>query len=297
MTPIAPTLNDPNVIQLIPPDQLELRPQVRRMFDLVSLNGLAENIKRHGVLQPILAFVDAGKAVVIDGERRVRASIIAVQSRVPVRILTDPLDIGRIRARQLAANLQREDLNPVEEAEGIQSFMTESGLNAQQAAAELGLSESRVCRTLSINDLSDAHKVLVASGKIAKTSACLLVRVTDPAHRDELVERVAGGKLTRDALAAQVQQWEAAQIASPKPVVHETAVSSAARPKAAVWRMTRSIGLGVALAVTGTGLTLEELVVLLDAFIVRAREAIANKVPVARFLSEFRYDAQKGAVS
>ncbi len=59
--------------------------------------------------------------------------------------------------------------------------------------------------------------------------------------------------------------------------------------------MTRTIGIGVALAVTGTGLTLEELVALLEGFAIRAREAIARNVPVAKFLSEFRYDAAAAA--
>jgi ParB family chromosome partitioning protein len=287
MPAIASSLNDPNIIHWIPPDRLQLRAQVRRVFDAESLAGLAENIRRHGIIQPIVCFLDDGSPVVIDGERRVRAGIIADQSRLPVRILTDPLDVAKVRARQLAANLQRVDLTPIEQAEGIQKYLEESGVTAEQAAAELGKSPSAVSRTLAILRLSPEHKQLVAEGKILAEAAYLLTRVLDPEKRDALAKRSAAGILTRDALADEVRALGAAGQA---PSI-ASAEHTAARPRASVWRMTRTIGVGVALAVTGTGLTLEEIVHLLEAFIVRARVAIGEKVPVARFLSEFRHEA------
>lgn len=287
MPAIAPNLNDPNIIHWIPPDQLELRPQVRTVFSAESLAGLAENIRSHGILQPVVCFVEQGKPVVLDGERRVRAAILAPLARVPVRILEDPLDVAKVRIRQLAANMQRADLNPVEQAESIQRYLEDSGATAEQAAAELGMSASRVCRTLAITRLSPEHKRLVAEGKVLAEAAYLLTRVSDPEKRDALAKRSAAGEITRDALADEVRTLESSNS------IQQTGQTDAPvrRVRPSVWRMTRTIGVGVALAITGTGLTLEEIVQLLEAFIARARIAIAAKVPVARFLTEFRHDA------
>jgi ParB family chromosome partitioning protein len=294
MSPLLASMPpDPKVLHWIAPGDLVLRPQVRSVFDPDALAGLAANIRQHGVLQPIVVYLDEGRPVVLDGERRVRASLLAEIARIPARLLLDPLDVAKVKARQLAANLQREPLNLIEQAEGFQAFITQSGFTAEQAAAELGLSPSKVCRTLTLNKLSPEHKQLVAAGKIPGESAYLLTRVDDPAARDALALQVAAGELSRDTLTAAVQRL--ASCTSDQGGKPASGRSAQRLGKTPVWRMTRSIGLGVALAVSGTGLTLEELVALLDAFMIRARAAIASKTPVARFLSEFRYDAAAAA--
>lgn len=275
-------------------DQITRRPQVRKHFDESALQGLAENIRQHGVQQPLLCYRADGQIVLVDGERRYRAALLAELKRVPVRILDDPLSIAEVLARQLSCNLQRDDLNVVERAEGIQQFMIQANLNGDQAAAALGLSPATVSRTLAVNKLPDDLKHLAAEGKILADAAYWLVRVTDQAQQRELATLVAKGELSRDALVARVRlierTSESEKTQPVEPSGRKPSTPPSPIPKTPVWRMTRTIAPGIALAVKGSEKSLDELLALLNAFITRGREACSQGIPLARFLSTFRAD-------
>ena len=286
---VIPDSPQAEVLHWLPLDQFRVIRQVRKTFDSASIEQLAENIKAVGIQQPLLCYQQDGETFLLDGERRLRAGKIAGLTRLPARIIADKLEAEEILIRQISCNIQRSDLNLLEKAEGIRDFMATAKLTGEQAAKRLGLSPGSVCKTLAVLRLPQPLQDRAASGELSAEAAYLLVRIENPDQQAALAQRVIAGELSRDGLASAVRAASTqAADAPPRP-----STPAPAQPKTSVWRMTRSIGFGVALAVTGTGLTLDQLVLLLEAFLARAREAMARGVTVARFLSEFRYDAAK----
>ena len=163
-------------------DQLEPNPdQPRRKFDDVSLNELADSISRHGVLQPLLVrpkFDGSDNYEIIAGERRWRACQRAKVHSVPVIIH----DLGDEQTLELALieNLQREDLNAMDEALGYKRLMDEFEKTQEQLADALGKSRSHVANMIRMTNLPDGVQAMVRDGKISAGHARTLVKADNP---------------------------------------------------------------------------------------------------------------------
>ena len=185
--------------------------QPRSHLDQGALKELAESIKAQGVIQPILVRpVAAGKFEIIAGERRWRAARMAGLQMVPV-VIRDIPDHQALTVA-LIENIQREDLNPLEQAVGIQRLTNEFGLTHQSAAEALGRSRPSITNLLRLLELAPPVRDLLAAGKLDMGHARALLAL--PALRQvELANEIAAKGLTvRD-----VEKRVGALIARPKP--------------------------------------------------------------------------------
>ena len=191
-------------IQLIPLDILAPSPfQPRRQVDPAELAALADSIREQGVLQPILARPDpaaAGRYQIIAGERRWRAAQQAGLHEIPalVRVLTDTTAM----AAALVENLQREDLNPIDEGEGYRRLIEEFTLTQERVAESVGKSRSHVANTMRLLKLPSAVQTELRRGTISAGHARALLTHPDPARATLAV--IAQGLNVRqtEALAA-----------------------------------------------------------------------------------------------
>ena len=161
--------------------------QPRREFDKDALEQLAASIQQAGVLQPILVRENGTRYQIIAGERRYRASRMAGLETVPciVRSLTDE---QRMEAA-LIENLQREDLNPVEEAQAVRSLMQQCGYTQEEAAKRLGKSRPAVANLLRLLTLSTEVLNMVLAGELSAGHARTLVAVEPESRQVELAHQ------------------------------------------------------------------------------------------------------------
>lgn len=168
--------------------------QPRKVFDDTALGELADSIAQHGLLQPIAvrASVDGGYKI-IAGERRWRAARMAGLVEVPVVIR----DVTDAEAMELALieNLQREDLDPVEEAQGYKQLMESCGFTQEQAAKKLGKSRSAVANSLRILKLPEDVVVMIQAGKLSLGHAKVLLGLPSAELQQMAAELVAEGDL------------------------------------------------------------------------------------------------------
>lgn len=189
-------------VTTLPLQRIEPNPnQPRKRFDEVELQALADSITQHGLLQP-LAVRDMGNGYyqIIAGERRWRACRLAGLSEVPVTVVE--ADDRTVMELALVENLQREDLNPMEEAEGYRVLLEEYGLTQEQAAQQVGKSRSAVANALRLLTLSDEVRALVENGELTAGHARALL--TLPNGR---LQKAAAQKIL--ALRLSVRQAEA----------------------------------------------------------------------------------------
>ena len=163
--------------------------QPRTHMDQESLNELAASIKAQGVMQPILVRpVDGGRYEIIAGERRWRASQLAGLHEVPVLVRDIPDDSAL--AMSLIENIQREDLNPLEEAMGIQRLIDEFGMTHQQAADSVGRSRPAASNLLRLLHLAKPVQDLLMSGEIDMGHARALLPLAK-ASQVQLAHRIS----------------------------------------------------------------------------------------------------------
>lgn len=189
-------------VTTLPLQRIEPNPnQPRKRFDEVELQALADSIAQHGLLQP-LAVRDMGNGYyqIIAGERRWRACRLAGLSEVPVTVVE--ADDRTVMELALVENLQREDLNPMEEAEGYRVLLEEYSLTQEQAAQQVGKSRSAVANALRLLTLSDEVRALVENGELTAGHARALL--TLPNGR---LQKAAAQKIL--ALRLSVRQAEA----------------------------------------------------------------------------------------
>ena len=175
---------------LLPLDEIEPnRGQPRRSFDEAALAELADSIREHGVLQPLLVrpMTDGGYRLVA-GERRYRAARMAGLTEVPVTVreMTDEQE----SVFALIENLQREDLNAIEEAEGLRRLIETFGLTQEQAAARIGKSRSAVTNSLRLLRLPQDIIERVQSGDISMGHARALLSMEDADKLHAVAERI-----------------------------------------------------------------------------------------------------------
>ncbi len=169
--------------------------QPRRDFDEESLSQLAESIKAHGLIQPIVVRpLLGGGYQIVAGERRYRACRIAELTEVPViiRELTEKetMEIALIE------NLQREDLNPIEEALGYKSLMDEHGLSQEEVSSAVGKSRPAVANTLRLLKLPEKLSALVRDGKLSAGHARALLSIENEKEMEKLADEVINSDLS-----------------------------------------------------------------------------------------------------
>lgn len=179
----------------------QLRPgkyQPRTRMDEGSLYELAESIKSQGVMQPILVRpVDDGGYEIIAGERRFRAAGLAGLDEVPVLVKAVPDESAAVMA--LIENMQREDLNPLEEAQGLKRLVDEFGLTHDAAAQAVGRSRSAASNLLRLLNLAEPVQQMLMAGDLDMGHARALLAL-DRAHQITAAHEIAARKMTvRDA--------------------------------------------------------------------------------------------------
>jgi len=202
-------------VRLIPIDQVDRNEeQPRKYFDEEQLDELRESIETHGVLEPIIVRPVKGRYEVVVGERRWRASQLAGLKSIPavVRSLSDKetMEIA------LVENLQREDLNPLEEAEAYRRLMVEFDLTQEEVAARVGKKRSTIANRLRLLELDEEIRLEIETGRLSAGHAKVLLGVADKAKRSKLARRVIEEGLSVRALEEATKEQEATVEGQPR---------------------------------------------------------------------------------
>ena len=192
--------------------------QPRKQFDPDALADLADSIREHGIIQPLtVRKLQSGYYQIIAGERRWRAARMAGLSEVPAIVIE--ADDRKAMELAMIENLQREDLNPMEEAEGYQTLMQQYNMTQEETAQRVGKSRSAVANSLRLLNLAPAVRKLVEEDKLSAGHARALLPLP-PALQEKAAEAVVSGGLSvRQAealakrLAAEQKEKPAAQTA------------------------------------------------------------------------------------
>ena len=156
--------------------------QPREYFDQEALEALADSIRQYGLIQPItVRKLDSGYYQIIAGERRWRASRLAGLTEVPVRVIE--ADDRRTAELALVENLQREDLNPIEEAKGYKLLIEEYGLTQEEAAQSVGRSRPAVTNAMRLLMLAPQVMEMVEKGELSAGHARAILTVSEPSKQ------------------------------------------------------------------------------------------------------------------
>ena len=173
--------------------------QPRKYFDEEALSGLAESIKSQGIIQPLtVEEIAPGEFSIIAGERRYRATKIAGLEKIPA-IVVNINEIQRIQM-SLIENIQRENLNAIEEATAYQYLIDHSGFTQEMVSQKVGKSRSAIANSLRLLSLSDKMKDDIVSGAMSAGHARAILSLVNPADRDLLRDKIVHeGLSVRDA--------------------------------------------------------------------------------------------------
>ena len=198
--------------------------QPRKRFDEETLADLADSIRTHGIIQPLtVRRLSSGYYQIIAGERRWRAAKMAGLSEVPAVIIE--ADDRKVMELGLIENLQREDLNPMEEAMGYRTLMEEYGLTQEETAQRVGKSRPAVANALRLIALPDAIRHLVEEGQLSAGHARALLSISSSTLQKKLAQKIIAEGLSvrqTEALAKRFAREEAqeetAYAAPPDPM-------------------------------------------------------------------------------
>ncbi len=172
--------------------------QPRSVFDSSALGELVESVKVHGILQPLLVRMVGTRFELIAGERRLRAAQAALLTKVPV-IVIEATDEKALELA-LIENLQREDLNPIEEAEGYALLQKKFNLTQEKVAEQVGKARASVANALRLLELPDGIRRYVAEGLLSVGHAKVLLSVGGDKERESLAKRAIKEGLSVRAL-------------------------------------------------------------------------------------------------
>lgn len=169
------------------------RGQPRKNFDDETISALADSIKEHGILQPILVRPYGSSYQIVAGERRWRAARMLGMSEVPVQIK----ELSDLEAMQLALieNLQRENLNPVEEAKGYSELVESYGMTQEEVAKTVGRSRSSVANAMRLLALPEEIQEMLENGDISTGHGKALLAFDDEEKMLDAARKAADGKL------------------------------------------------------------------------------------------------------
>jgi ParB family chromosome partitioning protein len=189
-------MREGDTVRALPCSAIEPNPeQPRRRFDQQALEELAASIRVHGVLQPVIVReVGPGRYQLVTGERRLRAAVMAGLAEIPaiVRGFSD----AEMAEIALVENIQREELNAVEEAEALQRLVVEFGLTQDELARRLGRSRPAIANSLRLLQAAPEVREAVAGGKLTAGHARALLAVEQPERQAELARRVVAAGLS-----------------------------------------------------------------------------------------------------
>lgn len=195
-------------ITQLPLTKIERNPnQPRKKFDQQTLEELAESIRLHGVITPITVRHGEkdGYYQIIAGERRWRAARLAGLKEIPAMVLE--VGEGEVMELALIENLQRQDLNPIEEAEGYDRLMQQFGLTQEEIANRVVKSRSAVANALRLLGLPDEVRTMVADGKLSGGHARAVLAVSDEDKRVEAARQMVGMSVRQaEALAKRLNK-------------------------------------------------------------------------------------------
>lgn len=192
--------------------------QPRKVFDEEKINILSDSIKAYGVLQPIVVKPDDfGKYMIIAGERRYRASKIANKKSIPAVIKDLPIrDIMEIA---LIENLQREDLNPIEEALAYKSLIDNHNVTQEEISEAVGKSRPHITNTIRLLNLSEEVISMIECGEITAGHGKALLRITDKEKQLEIAKRIVEEGLSvraTESLAKKISEEQNLKIPTKK---------------------------------------------------------------------------------
>lgn len=172
--------------------------QPRKTFDADKLAELTESIKEHGVIQPLIVRKNGAKYEIVAGERRWRAAKIAKLKTVPV--IVREYDNAKMAEIALVENIQRHDLNAIEEAEGIKRLMNEFGFNQEQAAKKIGRSRTAVTNILRLLNLPAAVREAVSRETLTMGQVRPLLSLENAQEQEKLARIIAEQGLSARAV-------------------------------------------------------------------------------------------------
>ena len=218
-------LSSDRTIDLAPePSEVELDSivpgpmQPRTSFDEASLQGLAESIRAHGIVQPLLVRRRGDGYELIAGERRWRAAKLAGLSRVPI-VIKDVPDESLLEIA-LIENIQREDLNPIEEAQAYKKLIENVGLTQEALASRVGRDRSYITNYLRLLRLPEDLQQLVKQGRLSTGHARTLLALTQPDVQRRVARQIIDGGLsvraTEHLVHKVIEQKPARTVASPR---------------------------------------------------------------------------------
>ena len=196
---------------LLPISQVEsCSTQPRKAFDPDALADLSESIRQHGIIQPLtVRKLQSGYYQIIAGERRWRAARMAGLTEVPAIVIE--ADDRKAMELAMIENLQREDLNPMEEAEGYRTLMEQYGLTQEETSQRVGKSRSAVANALRLLHLSDEVRALVEEGKLSGGHARALVPLTAE------LQKKAAAVIIKDDLSVRQTELLVKKLTADKP--------------------------------------------------------------------------------
>ena len=196
--------NKDEVVQLYLDDIIPNRFQPREVFDEKALKELAVSIKEHGVIQPIIVrSVANGKYEIIAGERRYKASALAGQTKIPAIVRN--LDDKESSKVALLENLQRRNLNPIEEARTYQKILEIDEMTQEELAKTMGKSQSAVANKLRLLSLPIEIQESLLQEKISERHARTLLTITDPKKQQDLLKKIINNKMTVRELEEEIK--------------------------------------------------------------------------------------------
>ncbi|PZN06611.1 MULTISPECIES: ParB/RepB/Spo0J family partition protein [Thermaerobacter] len=192
-------------VEQIPVERIRPNPyQPRRQFDPDALAELVESVRQHGIVQPLLVRPEGDGYRLVAGERRWRAAQAAGLATVPA-VVREFSDVEMMEIA-LVENLQREDLNPIEEAQGYRTLSEELGLTQEQISQRVGKSRSHIANLMRLLSLPDDLRRLVAEGKLSTGHAKVLLGVGSAAEMRRLAAQVLAEGLTVRQLEDRIAQ-------------------------------------------------------------------------------------------
>jgi len=199
------SINQMETVEKVPLKDIKVNPyQPRKIFDEVTLNELAESIKEHGILQPIIVRKRAKFFEIVVGERRFRASQIAGLHEIPavIRELTDQ----QMMEIAILENLQREDLTPIEEADAYQNLMEALSLTQEQLAFRLGKSRPHIANHIRLLSLPEVVREQITSGNLSMGHGRALLGLKNKRLIPSISEKVMKENLNVRQLESLVQR-------------------------------------------------------------------------------------------
>lgn len=190
---------------LLPLDRVFPNPnQPRKIFDKQALEELAQSIRENGVLQPVLVRMIGNRYQIVSGERRFRASKIAGINKIPA--VVRKLNEEKTMLAGLIENIQRQDLNPIEEARTLRDILLNFGLTHDQLADKVGRSRSALTNRMRLLQLPADVQMMVASGQISAGHAKMLAGLKDPLEIKTWAKRIIKDQLSVYETEKQISQ-------------------------------------------------------------------------------------------